>query len=258
VVLQHFRHHPLPVLLELRDAVLQHALALEAHGEVLVELAQLVAIEVRLARAGHEPEELEAQVRGVVRVVRAHLLRDPVAPDRQAEPLHDVVGIAGAADRVAVRAADGLGALQGFRVVAQEGGLGALGEVFEQLCFVREELDDGGVQVFVADGGAQGGAVEAAGAVDQGFFPEGFAAQAEGEVEPGGGVAGDGAVQDLAEGEERGFGGAGYEAGLVGGVRFGLGFGFVKGKDVVKRGVLSLTFWRYSATPRIVPADSRM
>jgi hypothetical protein len=63
---------------------------------------------------------------------------------------------------------------------------------------VRQDLDDSGVQVFVADGGAEGGAVEAAGAVDQGFFPQGFAAQAEGEVEPGGWVAGDGAVEDLA------------------------------------------------------------
>ena len=101
------------------------------------------------------------------------------------------------------------------RVVAQQGALGALGEVAEQLGFGGEDFEDEGVQVFVLDGGAQGGAVEAAGAVDQGFFPEGFAAQAEGEVEPGGGVAGDGAMEDLAEGEEGGFDGAGYDAGLV-------------------------------------------
>jgi hypothetical protein len=50
--------------------------------------------------------------------------------------------------------------------------------------------------------------------VDQGFFPEGFAAEAEGEVQPGGGIAGDGAVEDLAEGEEGGLDGAGYDAGL--------------------------------------------
>jgi hypothetical protein len=56
------------------------------------------------------------------------------------------------------------------------------------------------VQVFVLDGGAQSGAVEAARAVDQGFFPEGFAAELEGEVQPGGGVAGDAAVEDVAEG----------------------------------------------------------
>lgn len=105
-----------------------------------------------------------------------------MAPDCQPEPLHDVIRVAGAADRVAVRAADGFGALQGFRVVAQEGALGALGEVFEQVCFARENFDDGWVQVVGADGGFQGGAVEAAGAVDEGFFPEGFAAQAEGEV----------------------------------------------------------------------------
>ena len=59
VVLQHLGHHPLPVLLELRDAVLQHALALEAHGEVLVELAQLVAVEVGFAGARDQPEKLE-------------------------------------------------------------------------------------------------------------------------------------------------------------------------------------------------------
>jgi hypothetical protein len=76
--------------------------------------------------------------------------------------------------------------------------LGALREVFEEVCFVCEYLDYGGVQVVVADGCFEGWAVEAAGAVDQCFFPEGFAAQAEGEVEPGSGVTGDGAVEDLA------------------------------------------------------------
>ena len=61
-----------------------------------------------------------------------------------------------------------------------------------------------------------GGAVEAAGAVDEGFFPESFAAEAVGEVEPGRWVGGDGAVEDLAEGEERGFDGAGDERRLEG------------------------------------------
>jgi hypothetical protein len=179
-----------------------------------VELAQLVAVEVGFAGARDDAEKLEAHVGRVVRVVRADLLRDPVPPHCQAEPLHDVVGVARAADGVAVRAADGFGALQGFWVVAEEGALGALGEVAEQLGFGGEDFDDEGVQVFVLDGGFDGGAVEAAGAVDQGFFPEGFAAQAEGEVEPGGGVAGDAAVEDLAEGEEGGFDWAGYETGL--------------------------------------------
>ena len=180
-----------------------------------MELAQLVAIEVRLAGAGDEAEELETHIRRVVRVVRTNLLRDPMPPHRQAEPLHNVIRIASPPNRVPVRAAYGLRPLKGFRVVAEEGALGALGEVFEEVGFVRQDLDDGGVQVFVADGGAQGGAVEAPRAVNQGFFPEGFAAQAEGEVEPGGGVAGDGAMEDLAEGEEGGFDGAGYDAGLV-------------------------------------------
>ena len=195
-----------------------------------MELAQLVAIEVRLAGAGDEAEELEPHIRGVVRVVRANLLRDPMSPNRQAEPLHNVIRIASPPNRVPVRAAYGLRPLKGFRVVAEEGALGALGEVFEEVGFVRQDLDDGGVQVFVADGGAQGGAVEASGAVDQGFFPEGFAAQAEGEVEPGGGVGGDAAVQDLAEGEEGGFDGAGYDAGLVDCVSIGW---FVVGRDGV-------------------------
>jgi hypothetical protein len=180
-----------------------------------VELAELVAVEVGLSSARNKAEELEPHIRRIVRVVRANLLRDPMPPNRQAEPLHDIVRVARAADRIAVRAAHRLGALQGFRVVAQQGALGALGEVAEQLGFGGEDFEDEGVQVFVLDGGAQGGAVEASRAVDQGFFPEGFAAQAEGEVEPGGGVGGDAAVQDLAEGEEGGFDWAGYDAGLL-------------------------------------------
>ena len=95
--------------------------------------------------------------------------------------------------------------------------MGGDGEVLEQGCFGGEDGDDLWVEVVVADGGLDGGAVEAAGAVDQGFFPEGFAAEAVGEVEPGGGVGGDGAVEDLAEGEEGGFDGAGDERGLEGG-----------------------------------------
>lgn len=137
-----------------------------------------------------------------------------MAPDREADPLHDVVGVAGAADGVAVGAADGFGALQGFRVVAEKVCFGGDGEVFEEGSFGGEDGDDFGAQVVVAEGGLNGGAVEAAGAVDQGFFPEGFAAEAVGEVEPGGGVGGDGAVEDLAEGEEGGFYGAGDEGGL--------------------------------------------
>lgn len=153
----------------------------------------------------------------MVGFVRGDLLREPVAPDREADPLHDVVGVAGAADGVAVGAADGFGALQGFRVVAEEVCFGGDGEVFEEGGFGGEDGDDFGPQVIVAEGGLDGGAVEAAGAVDEGFFPEGFAAEAVGEVEPGGGVGGDGAVEDLAEGEERGFDGAGDERGLDGG-----------------------------------------
>ena len=101
-----------------------------------MELAQLVAIEVRLAGAGDEAEELETHIRGVVSVVSAHLLSDPMPPHRQAEPLHDIVRIASSADRIPVRAAHGLGPLQGFRVVAEEGALGALGEVLEKVGFV--------------------------------------------------------------------------------------------------------------------------
>lgn len=216
LVLEHRLHHALPVLLQLRDAVLDHALALQAHGEILVELAQLVAIEVGFACARDKAEELPAHVFGVVGFVRGDLLREPVAPDREADPLHDVVGVAGAADGVAVGAADGLGALEGFGVVAEEVGLGGDGEVFEEGGFGGEDGDDSGAEVVVAEGGLDGGAVEAAGTVDEGFFPEGFAAQAVGEVEPGAWVGGDGAMEDLAEGEERGFDGAGDERGLEG------------------------------------------
>ena len=150
-----------------------------------MELAQLVAVQVRLARPRHQPEELPAHVLGVVRLVRGDLLREPVSPDRQPDPLHDVVGVAGAADGVAVGAADGFGALQGFGVVAEEVGLGGDGEVFEEVGFGGEDGDDLGAQVIVADGGLDGGAVEAAGAVDESFFPESLAAEAIGKVEPG-------------------------------------------------------------------------
>lgn len=185
LVVEHLLHHALPVLLQLRDAVLDHALALQAHGEVLVELAQLVAVEVRLASPRHQPEELPAHVLGVVRLVRGDLLREPVPPDRQPDPLHDVVGVAGAADGVAVGAADGFGALQGLGVVAEEVCLGGDGEVFEEVGFGGEDVDDLGAQVVVADGGLDGGTVEAAGAVDESFFPESLAAEAVGKVEPG-------------------------------------------------------------------------
>ena len=153
----------------------------------------------------------------MVGFVRSDLLRQPVAPDREPDPLHDVVGVAGAADGVAVRAADGFGALERLRVVAEEVCFGGDGEAFEEGRFGGEDGDDFGAEVVVAEGGLDGGAVEAAGAVDEGFFPEGFAAEAVGEVEPGGGVGGDGAVEDLAEGEEGGFDGAGDERGLSGG-----------------------------------------
>lgn len=174
-----------------------------------MELPQLVAVQVRFARPRDQPEELEAHVRRVVRVVRADLLREPVPPHRQRYPLHDVVGVAGAPDAVAVGAADGFRALQGFRVVAEEVGLGALGEGFEELSFLGENFDDGWVKVVRGEGGLDLRAVEAAGTVDQGFFPEGLAAQAKGEVEPRSGVRGDAAVEDLAEGEKRRFDWAG-------------------------------------------------
>lgn len=182
-----------------------------------MELAQLVTIEVGFTRFGNQPEERPAHVFAVVRHVGADLLTNPVPPDRQADPLHDVVRVAGAADGIAVCAADGFGALQGLRVVAEEVGLGCFGEVHEQVCFVGEGGDDFGAEVFVAEGGLDGGAVEAAGAVDQGFFPEVFAVQAVGEVEPGRWVGGDGAVEDLAHGEEGGFDGAGDDHRLEGG-----------------------------------------
>jgi hypothetical protein len=137
-----------------------------------------------------------------------------MAPDRQADPLHDVVGIAGAADGVAVGAADGFGALEGFGVVAEEVGFGGDGEVSEKGGFGGEDLNNLAAEVVLAEGGLDGGTIEAAGAVDEGFFPESLAAEAVGEVEPGTGVCGDGAVEDLAEGEERGFDGAGDERGL--------------------------------------------
>lgn len=205
MVLQHLAHHALPVGFQLADPVLHHALALQAHGEVVVELPQLVAVQVRFARPRDQPEELEAHVRRVVRVVRADLLREPVPPHRQRYPLHDVVGVAGAPDAVAVGAADGFRALQGFRVVAQEVGLGALGKGFEELGFLGKDFDDGWVEVVRSEGGLDLRAVEAAGTVDQRLFPEGLAAQAEGEVEPRSGVRGDAAVEDLAEGEKRRF-----------------------------------------------------
>lgn len=131
-------------------------------------------------------------------LVRGDLLREPVAPDCQADPLHDVVGVAGAADGVAVGAANGFGALEGFWVVAEEVGLGGDGEISEEVGFVGEDLDDFGAEVVVAEGGLDGGAVKATGAVDEGFLPESFAADAVGEVEPWGWVGGDGAVEDLA------------------------------------------------------------
>jgi len=53
--------------------------------------------------------------------------------------------------------------------------------------------------------------------MDESFFPEGLAAEAIGEVEPGTRVGGDRAVQDLAEGEKRGFDGSGNDLGLEGG-----------------------------------------
>lgn len=118
-----------------------------------MELPQLVAVQVRFARPRDQPEELEPNVRRVVRVVVAHLLRDPVAPHRQPEPLHDVVGVAGASDRVAVCAADGFGPLQRFRIVAEEAVLGALGEGSEEIGFGGEDADDGGVEVIVANCG---------------------------------------------------------------------------------------------------------
>lgn len=123
-----------------------------------------------------------------MRVVVADLLGDPVPPHSQAEPLHDIVRVAGAAYGIAVRAADGLGALQGLRVVAEEVVLGSLREGFEEGGFCGEDFDYARVQVFFEQGCFDGGRVEAACAVDEGFFPEGFAAEAVGEVEPGGGV----------------------------------------------------------------------
>lgn len=92
--------------------------------------------------------------------------------------------------------------------------MGALGQGFEEVGFLRQDADDVGVQVVVAQGGLDLGAVVAASAVDQGFFPQGFAAKAVGEVEPGVRVAGDRAVEDLAEGEQGGFDGAGDDGGL--------------------------------------------
>lgn len=185
-----------------------------------------------------------------MRVVVAHLLRDPVAPHRQPEPLHDVVGVAGASDRVAVCAADGFGPLQCFRVVAEEVVLGALGEGSEEVGFGGEDADDGRVEVVVANCGFDRWRVEATGAVDQGFFPESLAAEAEGKVKPWRCVAGDRAVEDLAEGEEGGFDGAGDDGGLGG------------GSVLWKRrsegiGAVLLTLLRYSATARTAPADSR-
>lgn len=138
---KHLPHHSLAVLLQLRDAVFDDALAFDAHGEVVVELLQLVAVQIRFAGFGDQVEELEAHVDRVVRIVVAELLREPVAPDCQANPLHDVVCVAGATDGVAVGTANGLGALQAFRVVTQESVFGDSGEVLEAGGFLGEDGD---------------------------------------------------------------------------------------------------------------------
>jgi hypothetical protein len=215
IVLQHGLDHALALLLQLRNAVLHDTLPFQAHREKLVELAQLVAVQVAFAGLCYCAEELPAHVWILVRAVCAHLLRHPVPPDSEADPLHDVVGVAGAADGVAVGAADGFRALESFWVVAEEVVLGGFGEVAEAFGFGSEDGGDFWGEDVFAKGGLDSFAVEAAGAMNEGFFPEGFAAQARGEVHPLDGVAGHGAVEDLAVGKEGGFDRAGDDHGLV-------------------------------------------
>jgi hypothetical protein len=81
---QHRLYHPLALSLQLGNSVLHHACALQAHREELVELAQLIAIQVRFARFADRTEERIPHVVVVVRAVRAHLLCQPVAPHREA------------------------------------------------------------------------------------------------------------------------------------------------------------------------------
>ena len=115
-----------------------------------MKLAQLVTIEVRFSGSRHQPEELPTHIFGVIRLVGADLLRKPMAPDGQADPLHDVVGVAGAADGIAVCAADSLGALERLWVVAEEVGLGVDGKVFEQVGFGGKDGDNSGPKISVA------------------------------------------------------------------------------------------------------------